>query len=231
MIDFITGTDTGVGKTLVAAAWVRRLRALGVMAAGLKPVETGCTYDDKHDLVAADGTLLNASASWVPPFVVAPYRFVLPVAPPVAAEAAGIDLRLDDLVEAVHAARRYADHLVVEGAGGALTPVAVDGLGLDLAKRLDASVVLVAKDALGTQSQTLAVLECARARGLVVQAVLLSNADGSDTTAQKNVEMIRSYGDVAVVDFIPRLEGDENRRIEQVADWLAQRELPVGPRT
>ncbi len=200
----ITGTDTGVGKTIVAAALVRRLRALDQLAAGVKPVETGCTYGEDHDMIAADGASLHAECPWVPPMVVAPYRFAQPIAPAVAAEVSGAILQVGDLADAVRAAHRYADRLIVEGAGGALTPIAEDGVVLDLAGALEAPVLILAKDTLGTQSQTLAVLEAARARGLTIAGVMLvRHSDDDALDAQQNRSVIEKFGEVRVFETAP----------------------------
>ena len=217
---FVTGTDTGVGKTVVTAALIRRFRALDLLAAGVKPVETGCTYSEDHDMIAADGAVLLAECPWLPAMVVAPYRFAAPVAPAVAADATGTGLRIGDLADVVRAAHRYADLLVVEGAGGALSPMAEDGVVLDLARDLGAPTLIVARDGLGTQSQTLAVIEAARQRSVVIAGVLLCrHTEDLAIDAQKNRAMIERFGAVCVFQTMPFTAADP---VEHAAAHLAE---------
>jgi dethiobiotin synthase len=224
-IVFVAGTDTNVGKTLVAAALVRRLRVLGTRAIGMKPVETGCSYGEDHDLIAHDGVLLHRAAHFAaPPLVVSPYRFAPPIAPAVAAELAGLELSLSDLVAAIEACAPFGEPVIVEGAGGALAPIASDGSVLDLAERVGASVLLVGVDRLGVQSHAIAVLESARRRALGLIGVILSRMGEDDALLdrQQNVRMIRERGGVTVFPTIPRLAGDEARRIELVEEHFAR---------
>lgn len=215
-IVFVAGTDTGVGKTIVTAALVRRLRALGRQAIGIKPVETGCSHDDTHDLIGSDGQLLHVAAHrGAPPLVVSPYRFAPPVSPALAAERAGIELSLDDLATAVEATFSFGRVVVVESAGGALSPIAQDGLGLDLAERLGAAVLVVGADQLGVQSQALLVLEAIRRRALRIAGVILSRLvpQSPEIDIQDNVRMIRERGGVQVFPTIPWLEGEDKARL------------------
>jgi dethiobiotin synthetase len=132
-----------------------------------------------------------------------------------AAEKAGIELRLDDLVHAVEAAFSFGDIVVVESAGGALSPIAQDGLGLDLAERLGASVLVVGADALGVQSHALLVIEALRRRALNIAGVILSRRTDQSAEAelQENARMIRERGGVRVYATIPKLDGREKDRV------------------
>ena len=171
---FVTGTDTGVGKTVVAGAIAAALRADGARVAAYKPVVTGLDepvepgWPRDHELLAA--------AAGTRPEAVAPHTFGPPVSPHLAAELAGTALALDDMVTAASAAiaEAHATVLVAEGVGGLLVPLTADASVRDLAEALRLPVVIAARPGLGTISHTLLTLEAARAAGLRVAAVVLT---------------------------------------------------------
>ena len=171
---FVTGTDTGVGKTAVAGAIAAALRADGAAVAAYKPVVTGLDepaepgWPRDHELLAA--------AAGTRPEAVAPHTFGPPVSPHLAAELAGTALALDDMVTAASAAiaEAHATVLVAEGVGGLLVPLTADASVRDLAEALRLPVVIAARPGLGTISHTLLTLEAARAAGLRVAAVVLT---------------------------------------------------------
>lgn len=142
---FVIGTKPGVGKTLVAMTLLRLAGELGVRAAGMKPVQTGCPYTEDHDLWSRDGDVLRAASRHpLPPLVTSPYRFSAPGSPLEAARRAGMTLRLADLVKVVETARDATDLLIVEGTGDASTAIAEDGTTADLAIATGGRIVLVA---------------------------------------------------------------------------------------
>jgi dethiobiotin synthase len=137
---FVLGTREAVGKTFVAMSLLRLADRLGIHAAGMKPVQTGCPYTEDHDLWARDGDVLRAAVRRpLAPLVTSPYRFPT--------RRAGIALTLADLESAVVAAAAAVDLLIVEGTGGIDTEIAEDGTSADLAARLNARTVLVADQA------------------------------------------------------------------------------------
>ncbi len=171
---FVTGTDTGVGKTVVAGAIAAALRASGMRVAAFKPVVTGLDepaepgWPRDHELLAA--------AAGTRPEAVAPHTFGPPVSPHLAAELAGTALALDDMVTAASAAvaEAEADVLVAEGVGGLLVPLTAEASVRDLAVQLRLPLVVAARPGLGTISHTLLTVEAARAAGLAVAAVVLT---------------------------------------------------------
>jgi dethiobiotin synthetase len=171
---FVTGTDTGVGKTLVACALVRALRGRGRRVGVLKPVETGVGPEGPLDALA----LREAAASDAPIAAVCPQAFAMPAAPDVAARAEGREVDLAALDGAFEAARAHSDLVVVEGAGGLLVPVAPELCMADLAARWQLPLVLVARAALGTINHTRLSLEAAASRGLRVAGLVVSHAEG-----------------------------------------------------
>jgi dethiobiotin synthetase len=170
---FVTGTDTGVGKTVLAAALVAALRADGVDVAAFKPVVTG--LDEPPGLFGRDHELLaRAAGGERQPEEVAPYRFGPPVSPHLAAEAAGVTIEPTRLVALARAAAGTADVLVTEGVGGLLVPLTPGYLVRDLAVDLALPLVVAAHCGLGTINHTLLTVEAARSGGLTVAAVVMT---------------------------------------------------------
>jgi len=168
---FVTGTDTGVGKTVLAAAIAAALHARGVRVAAFKPVVTG--IDEPEPGRPADHELLGA-VTGLTPSAVAPLRFGPAVSPHLAAELAGTAIEPAGLIAAAVRAGAAAEVLVVEGVGGLLVPISADFSIRDLAVALDLPVVVAARPGLGTISHTLLTVEAARAAGLDVRAVVLT---------------------------------------------------------
>ena len=171
---FVTGTDTGVGKTVVACALVRGLVERGIDVGAMKPVETGVGPEGPLDALA-----LQAEAGGADPLEdVCPQRFALPAAPTVAARAEGRSVELWAVKVAYERLRARHDCVIAEGAGGLLVPATEELSMADLARELDLPLVLVARGALGTINHTLLTLEAAVARGLPVAGVVVSHAGG-----------------------------------------------------
>ena len=169
---FVTGTDTEVGKSVVAAAICAALVARGERVAAFKPVVTGLDDDPgefgrDHELLAANA---NAGQS---PDEVAPHSFGPPVSPHLAAELAGMTIEPRELVAAARAA---ADGpvLVCEGVGGLMVPITPGYLVRDVAVDLGLPVVVAARTGLGTINHTLLTVEAARAAGLTVAGIVMT---------------------------------------------------------
>ena len=193
---FVTGTDTGAGKTVVAAALCAALVARGQRVAAFKPVVTG-TADD--DAPAPDHELLAAAAGGLDPAGVAPLTYAPPASPHLAAELAGEAIDPPTLLAAARRAGEGADALVVEGVGGLLVPLTWDYLVCDLARDLGLPLVVAARPGLGTINHTLLTLEAARAAGLQVAGVVLTPwPQDPDPIELSNRESIARLGAVEV---------------------------------
>lgn len=156
---FVAGTDTGVGKTLIAAALLKQQAALGLRVAGMKPVASGC-----HATVAGlrndDALLLEQQATARHPYGrVNPYAFAPAIAPHLAAHAAGVTIELPLLVSSYHELARDADVVIVEGAGGWRVPIGPAGLLSDLPEALGLDVILVVGLRLGCLNHALLTCE------------------------------------------------------------------------
>jgi len=214
---FVTATDTGVGKTEVACALLRGLRARGVDAAGMKPAQSGLSLGEPSD---AD-RLRAAAGGGDPPELVCPYSFAPPLAPGVAARLAGIEISLPRILEAARALAARHAFLVVEGAGGLLVPLGPRATYADLAVLLALPVLVVARAGLGTVNHTALTLEALRARGLAVAGVVLNRAGpGADPSEPHNAGEIERLGGARVLCSLPFV-ADIAAREARFADELA----------
>ncbi|HXV40969.1 MAG TPA: dethiobiotin synthase [Steroidobacteraceae bacterium] len=163
---FVTGTDTGVGKTLVTAALLRRLRSAGVRVAGMKPVAAGA-IDGPEGRANEDALLLQAESSARHPYaLVNPCLYEPAIAPHIAAAESGVAIDVDRIAAALRALASSADVVLVEGAGGFLVPMDDARSCAELPVLLGMDVILVVGLRLGCLNHALLTAEAAAARGL-----------------------------------------------------------------
>jgi dethiobiotin synthetase len=199
---FIAGTDTGVGKTTVACAMARLIAQemgdVGVM----KPVETGCRRKS-GELIPADAQALKtASGTEDPMRRIAPYCYHAPLAPDAAARIEENPLRLDVILRAYERLHRRHPFLIVEGIGGLMTPLTPRLTVLDLIKRMELPVLLVARSGLGTLNHTLLSLHCGREAGLQFVGVVLNQTHPRRTLADRtNPEILSARIRVPIFHF------------------------------
>jgi len=184
---FVTGTDTGVGKTFVACALALALRARGRRVAVMKPVETGV------DGAPEDALRLRAAADDPAPLDdVCPYRLRAPLAPAVAAHREGVTLDVDRLVTLIARRAGGADALLVEGAGGLLVPVAGRTTWAEIAARAGLPLLVVAANRLGTVNHCALTARVAAAAGLAMRGFVLSQPSReTDASAPTNAATVR----------------------------------------
>jgi dethiobiotin synthetase len=220
---FVTGTDTGVGKTLVSSALVRRLMQMGCAVGVMKPVETG-VQSDLFDQTDA-GRLMAAAGVGERLDLVCPYRFHAPLAPLAAANAEGRDIDMQDILRSY--ARLAGQHafMVVEGAGGLLVPVGENWSMRDLIAKLGLPVVLVGRAGLGGINHVLLTLECLRREGIVVLALMLNETAAPRTPVEREqiastVTLLHERAAVPVLGPLPyqaQLDHDWSGPIERLA--------------
>jgi dethiobiotin synthetase len=191
---FVTGTGTAVGKTYVAALVAAALQSQGIHVGVYKPVASGCRREGS-DLVADDALALwNAAGRPGEPSHVCPQRFEAPLAPPLAARAEGRTVDAGLLRAGIEYWRSRSDIVLVEGAGGLLSPVTDDEYVADLARDLGYPLVVVAANELGVISHTLQTLVTAASVGLEVAAVVLNDTrppSEDDPSRASNFEELR----------------------------------------
>lgn len=218
---FITGTDTGVGKTLVAASLARLLRARGVNVGVMKPVTSGCREEDGR-LVSADALLLCQAAGVTCSYDVAPYLLREPVAPAEAAKLAGVRIDFARIRESFDRLAASHDFMIVEGAGGLMVPLAGGMLVADLARLLELPLLVVARPNLGTINHTVLTCFAAQQMELKVAGVIINNYPVSPDLAERSAgHHIGSLCGAPVLGIWPHRDDlDEMEVVDGLVDWL-----------
>jgi dethiobiotin synthetase len=196
---FVTGTDTGVGKTLVACSLLRAFANRGLRAVGMKPVASGAVpraaglvHDDVERLVAAG----NVAA---PREHVNPYCFTPPIAPHLAASAVGMRIDLDHIGRCFDALAAAADVVVVEGVGGFRVPLGPGADTAQLAARLALPVVLVVGMRLGCLNHALLTADAIAGRGLALAGWVANHIDPGMAAADENVRALEALIDAPLL--------------------------------
>lgn len=220
---FITGTDTGVGKTMVAAGLVRLARRMGLDAVAVKPVETGCKVKE-GELFPEDGHFLwEACERVITLDDCVPFRFALPAAPYRAAVVAGSRLYPQEIREHIEEVASRADLTAVEGAGGLFVPIHDTYCMIDLIADLGFPVLLVARSRLGTLNHTMLSLEALRHRGLSTVGILISFVEAQPGPEEEFVvgDMRRLISDIPVYS-IPHFSEEVMHDPENIAAQLRE---------
>jgi dethiobiotin synthetase len=216
---FVTGTDTGVGKTVIACGIARSLRHRGVDVGVMKPCETGVGPQGPLDALA-----LRAAAGVDDPIeVVCPQMFALPAAPSVAAQVEGREVDLERIRLASKSLDARHDFVLVEGAGGWLVPITPDFAMADLAAELRFPVLVVARASLGTINHTLLTLESIARRGLPLAGVVVNHPGGilSGPDA-RNLHALRTALGPRLLAEVPPLADPTTERLDALADRIAR---------
>ncbi|BCA79776.1 dethiobiotin synthase [Desulfuromonas sp. AOP6] len=170
---FVTGTDTGVGKTMVTAAIALYLRERGVNVGVMKPIETGVTDTAR---LGEDGDLLQwAAGTTDAPELITPYRFKAPLAPSVAAKKEERTIDISVILTAAETLRQRHEFLLIEGAGGLMVPLAGGLLLADLARQLAYPLLVVARPDLGTINHTLLTTFAAQGMNIPLAGFMINN--------------------------------------------------------
>ena len=186
---FVTGTDTGVGKSRASAALLHELARRGLRSVGMKPVAAGCDASGRNEDVDA---LRAASTVAVPPELDNPYLLPDPVSPHIAAANAGARIDIDLIARRCAALRERADAVVVEGAGGFLVPLGTRHTGGDLAAALGLPVILVVGLRLGCLNHALLTRDAIAARGLALAGWICNRLDASMPEQAANLDYLRA---------------------------------------
>nr|WP_288118032.1 dethiobiotin synthase [Thiomonas sp.] len=199
---FVTGTDTEIGKTLVACALLHKLREKYPRVVGAKPVAAGLAPDGTNDDVAR---LRAASSLQVAPALDNPYALPEPVSPHLAARVARTQIDLQTIDQAVQALRQQADAVVVEGVGGFLVPLSDTEDGGNLAHRLRLPVVLVVGLKLGCLNHALLTQEAIASRGLPLAGWIASCVDPDMLRVDDNIASLRARMRASCLGIIPHM--------------------------
>ncbi len=188
---FITGTDTGVGKSLIAAALLHLYAEKGNSAVGMKPVAAGASPVDGRLLNEDVVQLMAAGNVDAPPDLINPYVFAPAIAPHIAAQQAHVEISIAAVVRAFEALAAGAEVVVVEGAGGFCVPLTATEDMADLARALDLPVILVVGMRLGCLNHALLTVEAIRARGLLLAGWVANRIDPEMPCFEENLDSLR----------------------------------------
>jgi dethiobiotin synthetase len=206
---FVTGTDTGVGKTYVSAGIATALTCRGVDVGVMKPAETGCSMRAGR-LVPKDALRLMKSACVKDPLsLVNPYRFRRPLAPAVAGEREGKTIDPMLIINAFQRLSKRHEFMIVEGAGGIMAPLSGKYTYLDLAKRMRLPVLIVSRPGLGTINHTLLTIAALRARRISIAGIVINYAqDVKSGLAEKtNPVVIEKMSGIRILGIISHGSG------------------------
>jgi dethiobiotin synthetase len=194
---FITGTDTGTGKTVLTALLTKFLRERGVNAAALKPICSGSRDDARKISAAMNGAM--------PLDEINPWHFRAPIAPLLAARRENRKVRLSQVLAHVRALRKRFDLLLVEGAGGLLSPLGEDFDSRDLIQALQATPVVVAQNRLGAVNQILLTLEALPKPFRRKAKVVLMAPAKPDAATKTNARLLAEFFDAKQIYSLPWL--------------------------
>jgi dethiobiotin synthetase len=228
---FITGTDTGVGKTIITAALIKTAKFFGLSACGMKPIETGCLKSKfkvkssklkvkEEVLIPSDGMFLRKTAGMNDPVdLVTPVRFQNPLAPFPASEIERITVDIDKIKKAYSELSKKYDAIFVEGIGGLLVPIKKDYSVLDLARDFGLPIIVVSRPGLGTINHTMLTVNYAVKEGLPVAGIIINHSQPSKSSLaeETNPEVIRQLSTVPLLGIFPYLKELEAGAIEQAS--------------
>lgn len=202
---FITGTDTEIGKTLVSSALLHALGAVGVRAAGMKPIAAGAFMHDNM-LHNEDADLLAAAAGVaLPPALATPYLLRAAAAPHVAATLDNVRIDLQHILQCYAEVVALADAVVVEGVGGFKVPLSGTFDTADMAQQVGLPVILVVGLRLGCLSHALLTAEAIAARGLTLAGWVCNVVDADMAYAEENTAALRQRLPAPLLGVVPRL--------------------------
>ncbi len=204
---FITGTDTGVGKTVVAAGLAMVLRARGIKVGVMKPVATGCYGLDKR-LISQDAVYLLEAAENEYPAYTSPARFRNPLSPNVAAMLEKKEVDLNQIRTAYKELQKNYDFMIVEGIGGLLVPLAKDYYVANLIREFQLPLAIVARSGLGTINHTLLTVDAALIRGFDIRGILFNRMPTVNFSMAEitNPKVIHDLTGIPVLGSLPEME-------------------------
>jgi len=217
---FVTGTDTGVGKTLIASAMLYHFGRQGLATAGMKPVAAGCVEspsglinDDVESLRAASTVPLTAQD-------VCPYLLSAPIAPHIAAAETGMHIELEVIRNGFNRLAQQADAVIVEGVGGFRVPLDDKFDTADLAALLDLPVVLVVGLRLGCLNHALLTADAIFERGLSLAGWVANRIDPEMSRAEQNIDALTERLDCPLIGTIPFYRNPAASRVELNLSYL-----------
>jgi dethiobiotin synthetase len=217
---FVTGTDTGIGKTFASVALLDAHRAHGRSAIGMKPIASGCRATP-DGLRNEDAEALIAASDPAPPYALCnPFAFEPPIAPHIAARDAGIEIALSPLLDAFGHLAARADRIVVEGVGGWSVPVSDSLMQADLVRALDIPVILVVGLRLGCINHALLSARAIVADGCTLLGWIANRIDPEMAVADANLATLRERLGVPMLGDLAHGARAESASLAQAAQPL-----------
>ncbi|MDZ7734988.1 MAG: dethiobiotin synthase [Gammaproteobacteria bacterium] len=218
---FITGTDTGSGKTFVSAGLLRGLSRRGLRAAGMKPVASGCERGPTGGWINADAQALQAASAGAWDYaVINPYALPEPMAPQFAAERHGCEIELAPIVAAYRQLCAASDRVVVEGIGGWRVPLSASLATRDLVARLELPVILVVGLRLGCINHALMTAEALAADGVRFLGWVANHFDPDYTTAAETLATLNAGLAAPLLAQVPTGAGSDDPCWDRLAACL-----------
>lgn len=214
---FITGTDTGVGKTVVTGGIALALRKRGIDVGIMKAIQTGC-YQKGNKIIPPDSEfLISLTGTEDPIDLVTPYRFTHPLAPLAASRLERQDIDIEKILDAYLELSKRHDMVIVEGTGGILVPVTRELFVLDIIKRLDIPVIVVARSGIGTINHTLLTVRYAIHCGITISGIIINQAADKQISEgeKQNPKIIMELSGIPVIGVIPYMSSLSRSLIEE----------------
>jgi dethiobiotin synthetase len=224
---FITGTDTGVGKTIVSAAILRTFIKKGLKVGAMKPIETGCLNKDGV-LLPSDGMFLRDMAEMNDSLdIVTPVKFETPVSPLVASRLEDMEIDLERVFKAFENLKKKYDYLIVEGLGGLMVPILKEQkkkaekvyLVRDLIKNMELEVIIVTRPTLGTINHTLLTVEALKSKKIPIKGFIInySTKVKNDISEKTNPDILNELLDINFLGILPYLNELTKDKIGETA--------------
>lgn len=207
---FVTGTDTGVGKTLISCALLHAFAAQGKRVVGMKPVAAGCDDDDLNEDVKKLRAASNILASLGQ---INPYSFFHPIAPHIAARQTGVNINLERILKSYHELSSQAEMVIVEGAGGFLVPLNDTQDGADLAAALELPVILVVGMRLGCLNHALLTMRAINASGLQCAGWVANVLDPDMAALEDNIKALQQRIEAPLLGIVPYLASPDTHAV------------------
>ncbi len=205
---FITGTDTEVGKTVVAAGLAMVLKDRGFKVGVMKPVATGC-YGNEGRLISNDAAFLMEAAQNEYPHLSCPSRFRNPLAPNVAAMLEKREVDIAHILKSYHELQKSYNFIIVEGVGGLMVPLKKDYYVANLVRDMQLPLVVVSRAGLGAINHTLLTVDAAVVRGLELRGIIFNRVSVTNYSLAEltNPKVIHDLSGVPILGSLPEVEG------------------------
>ncbi len=219
---FITGTDTGIGKTLISCALLRHLITYGWSTVGMKPISAGCSRVDDV-LVNEDVVALKAASSiQAPAELINPYLFEAAIAPHIAAEESDVRIELNKIGRAFVELSKLADVVIVEGVGGFLVPLNDCQNTAEMARMLNLPVILVVGMRLGCLNHALLTQDAITSRGLKLAGWVANCITPEMPRLEANIEALQKRLHAPLIATVPYMEKPDVSQIRLVMPFEKQ---------